>query len=676
MKNTNKKLIVVSLAILGLTFISVILFLLLRDPNSLTAKEKKWIKDNKNVLTDIRITNDVNTFGKSGEGVFFDYLNDFKEEYKLDINILTYSYGSVTPGIAFKVDNVISPNDILFYEDHYVLVSKKEIIINDLKELTNKKIGVTNSDLAHISYYFNQEGTTLEQYASIEALVNSFESLDFIILPLNVSLEFILQNNYQITYHFSDIKQFYYLKTENNPILNSILTKYYNNWSKKNYEDSYYSHLFNTFMAGLNLGEADIHTLTSKEYKYGLVTNSPYEINSGNNYGGIISEYINSFKKMADIDVKFIKYHSYENLNKVANNNKLDFYFSYVNLNNKFTPIASGIHQEFAVVGLNTNKTVINSLESLKGKTVYVLNNSILKEYIQSLNIATVKSYNDISNAYEIIKKDNIVIMDSQTFDYNNNRNYKNTVAKYRGKVKNLELTFRSNLDSTFNNLFKSYVNFIDYNLVKNTGISSYNNVLATSSIFNSIFKYLLYILVVVFIIAIVVLQYTKKIKISTRIKKDSKMKYFDYLTNLKNRNYLNENIEKWNQNSIYPQTIIIIDLNNIKYINDTYGHEEGDNQIKAAANILIKNQLDNSEIIRTDGNEFLIYLVEYNDKQISNYIHKLYKEFKTLPYEYGVALGYSVINDDLKLVDDAINEASLDMRTNKQNGVKDVEKA
>ncbi|NLA32925.1 MAG: GGDEF domain-containing protein [Mollicutes bacterium] len=152
-------------------------------------------------------------------------------------------------------------------------------------------------------------------------------------------------------------------------------------------------------------------------------------------------------------------------------------------------------------------------------------------------------------------------------------------------------------------------------------------------------------------------------------------MKYFDYLTNLKNRNYLNENIEKWNQNNIYPQTIIILDLNNIKYINDTYGHEEGDNQIKAAANILIKNQLDNSEIIRTDGNEFLIYLVEYNDKQISNYIHKLYKEFKRLPYEYGVALGYSMINDDLKLVDDAINEASLDMRTNKINGVKNVEK-
>ena len=41
-------------------------------------------------------------------------------------------------------------------------------------------------------------------------------------------------------------------------------------------------------------------------------------------------------------------------------------------------------------------------------------------------------------------------------------------------------------------------------------------------------------------------------------------------------------------------------------------------------------------------------------------------KEFKKLPYEYGVAIGFSMINDDLKLVEDAFNEAMLMMRKNK----------
>lgn len=141
---------------------------------------------------------------------------------------------------------------------------------------------------------------------------------------------------------------------------------------------------------------------------------------------------------------------------------------------------------------------------------------------------------------------------------------------------------------------------------------------------------------------------------------------YLDVMTNLKNRNFLNDNIEYWEANKVYPQAIVTIDLNKIKEINDTYGHEEGDNQIKAAANILIKTQRENSEIIRTDGNEFLVYMVGYEEKVILTYMHKLNKEFNNLPKPYGAAIGYSMIEDEIKTIDDAINEALIMMRKNK----------
>ena len=86
-----------------------------------------------------------------------------------------------------------------------------------------------------------------------------------------------------------------------------------------------------------------------------------------------------------------------------------------------------------------------------------------------------------------------------------------------------------------------------------------------------------------------------------------------------------------------------------------------------AAANILHQTQLDNTEIMRTDGNEFMIYLVGYQEKQVINYLKKLVKEFNDLPYEYGAAFGFSMIVDDLKLIDDAINEATIQMRENKE---------
>ena len=86
-----------------------------------------------------------------------------------------------------------------------------------------------------------------------------------------------------------------------------------------------------------------------------------------------------------------------------------------------------------------------------------------------------------------------------------------------------------------------------------------------------------------------------------------------------------------------------------------------------AAANVLHQNQVDNSEIMRTDGNEFLVYMVGYDEKSVIEYTRKLSKELKKLPYEYGASLGYSMILDDVKTIDDAINEATLEMIANKE---------
>ena len=151
------------------------------------------------------------------------------------------------------------------------------------------------------------------------------------------------------------------------------------------------------------------------------------------------------------------------------------------------------------------------------------------------------------------------------------------------------------------------------------------------------------------------------------KLNEEDKMKFIDQLTSLKNRNYLNENIANWNKNTIYPQATIIIDLNSVRSINDQLGYEQGDAQIKAAANVLIKTQLDNTDIMRTDGNEYLIYLVGYQEKQVVSYIRKLYKEFKNLPYEHGASIGYSMITNDTKTIEDSINESVEDMRKKKE---------
>ena len=70
---------------------------------------------------------------------------------------------------------------------------------------------------------------------------------------------------------------------------------------------------------------------------------------------------------------------------------------------------------------------------------------------------------------------------------------------------------------------------------------------------------------------------------------------------------------------------------------------------------------------MRTDGNEFLIYTIGYEKRSIESYIRKLIKEFKDLPYDYSAIITYSMIEDDVKTIEDSINDAVLEMKEKKQ---------
>lgn len=60
---------------------------------------------------------------------------------------------------------------------------------------------------------------------------------------------------------------------------------------------------------------------------------------------------------------------------------------------------------------------------------------------------------------------------------------------------------------------------------------------------------------------------------------------------------------------------LIMLDLDDLKYINDTYGHETGDRYISAAADIFKKTLPEDAIIARISGDEFFILLYGYNDE-------------------------------------------------------------
>ncbi len=667
MKKTKKIIItIVTLVIVAVAGIFVF-YNYFYDKNQLSISEKEWINAHKTNITSFNVPSDLNIFASSGKGVFYDFLDDLTKKYDLKINKNVVPI-SGSAGLGFVVNNKISDEDLLIYEDHYVVISKDYTAVKTFKDLSGKKIGALASIISRVSSSYT-DSNSYTTYETKEALTKALTDgeVSYVIVPLTEYIDEVLYNKFNIVYHLDNFVNYYYIHLGNDKTLNSIITKHYNEWINNDYEKSYYNNTYRLFCEKLSISDVESDNLTNKIYNFGFVNQTPFNALNSSKYGGIIFAYLEEFSKFSKVDFTYTKYKTYSELINSFNNNKLDLIFDPSSLETKNTKLNTNIKEKFYIISPLTKNLSIVNLNEINNETIYVIKDSSLAKYLSDLSNIKVETVKDEKALIRKAKKNNIIALDAETFDYYRNDRIKNYQISYTGYT-SANYSFKYiNANDTFTKLFTNYINYLSQTKMTNNGMITYKAAESSGNLVGVIAKYILIITSVVIIIIGVYISSKKKIKLNTKIKKDEKLKFIDMLTSLKNRNYLNERISTWNQNTIYPQAIIVIDLNNIKYLNDTFGHEEGDRQIMAAANILHQTQQDNTEIMRTDGNEFMIYMVGYSEKQVLNYMKKLIKEFNTLPYDYGAAFGFSMIVDDLKLIDDAINEATIQMRENKE---------
>ena len=665
-----KKVRLIFILFVGIIIVAVaslVVVNILNDENKLTVEENKWINNNLSTVLNVNVINDLDIFGKSGAGVFYDFLNDLGKEYNLKINPITYTSKDENITSGFIATNTKNDKFVEFYADNYVLLKKDYVYYNNIEAIKDIKIGVLKSDADYIKGYFNEDkNIEFKSFDTYDALKESFnKDLDYIMVPKYELTSDILEKNYSVVYEFSDIKKYYgYYMLDDN--FSSVIKKYYNKWQNKKYKNAFNTNLKNTLVKSIKLSEVEQKELTARIYNYGFVNNNPYEIILGGNYGGIVSVYLKNFSEMAGVDFKYIKYRTYKQLTNAINNNSVDLYFNYYNLTNNYQTITTNMDIKYYVIASRKNNIVVNSLNSLQNQTVYVMQDSIIYENLKNINGIDLKTYKKVSDLKKLAKSGAIAVVDYDTYLDVASTTLKDYSPRYANSL-NIPYTFKVREDNAFTKLFKAYISLSDASMIRVEGLNSYKKTLDSGTILGTIAKYILYFLIIFVILIYALYKRARKIKISKKIKKEEKIRYIDQLTTLKNRNYLMENASSWNKNTIYPQAMVVVDLNRIQEINDTLGYEKGDAQIKAAANILIRTQLDNSDIVRTDGTEFLIYLVGYDERQVVSYIKKLTKELKNMPYDFGASIGHSMIDSDKKLVEDALNEAVEDMKIKKQ---------
>lgn len=145
-----------------------------------------------------------------------------------------------------------------------------------------------------------------------------------------------------------------------------------------------------------------------------------------------------------------------------------------------------------------------------------------------------------------------------------------------------------------------------------------------------------------------------------------------DQLTGIYNRTYFEEELKRYTSSRDYPITIISADVDGLKLINDTMGHDKGDKVLRASAKVL-QDSLRKSDILaRTGGDEFTA-LLPFTDKKtgeiivsrIKDKITKYNNEHDDLPLSISIGVGTAKsqskdLNEVLKEADDLMYRDKL----------------
>ncbi len=120
-----------------------------------------------------------------------------------------------------------------------------------------------------------------------------------------------------------------------------------------------------------------------------------------------------------------------------------------------------------------------------------------------------------------------------------------------------------------------------------------------------------------------------------------------DPLTGLLNRRALDEQFERHYES---PLTVVALDFDNFKAVNDAYGHEAGDEVLRVSANRLRRECRDNDLIARVGGDEFVLVLTGVSDVEAARRVCGRLKQAIRAPIQLqaarvqiGASMGFEI---------------------------------
>lgn len=147
------------------------------------------------------------------------------------------------------------------------------------------------------------------------------------------------------------------------------------------------------------------------------------------------------------------------------------------------------------------------------------------------------------------------------------------------------------------------------------------------------------------------------------RIKEEENyyLSYHDQLTGLYNRRFYEEELKRLDTARNLPLTVIMGDVNGLKLINDSFGHDAGDELLKKTANIIKKCCRADDIIARTGGDEFVMVMPKLDSVEAEAIIRRIkgYAETESIEnISISISLGFETKRDPEEPINEVLKRA------------------
>lgn len=665
--------------------------------------EKKWLIIDKpeNVIT-ISYHNNQMPFSNraisgNAQGFFIELWQMWAKFSDLDIEFIVSDGNEFNPlnqdMADIDISNVVGEDNIkssvlgpaIYSIEYGLFLSKDNEGIGHIDEIKDKNIGVVSTPSFVKEIESKVASANFIYFDDYSALFNAIElgELDIIAGQRDVIDNFLIENKLQSTYFklqdYSFKRPIYAILNKANPELSQLIEEGFNAISldslaalerKWNLDKS--SGFFKRQLAMLKLTEQE--SLWLKDHnviKFGITSNwVPVEFID--KYGEVKGTNPDLFKLLSqrlNIEIDYVIYDNFEELYQALLVGDVDVIGSVTATpERKKQALFTGSYWSMPWVIIHPRELGKQlSLDSFNGRTLAIAKGyylaAVIREEFPAITLRLVDNSEEgmlavqkgivdgfidsLSSGTELLKKESLVSLSMsilEEMDKDSNHLAINKNLPILANVLNKAVLTITDLDSQ-----RIYEKWFEISI--ETGLDK-----------NVVLRVAAQIGVLITIIIIVIMVWNRRLYIEIKNRKalEKKMQYMathDDLTGLANRVLLKDRLNKaitFHQRQKLLIAVLFIDLDGFKLINDSHGHDVGDELLIEVANRLEGCVRESDTVVRFGGDEFVLLLTGLHHQDEAAYIAdkvlKLIQQqitLSTVSVNIGCSIGISMYPED-----------------------------